>query len=140
MRRSKSTRRRVASANANAVQALPFDLSLPRSMEQFDLFPLTEVEDRRTWNPEGQFAPARSLSSPRHRLTVKNRPSKYQHSLKKSFPNYSQTKGLVSFKAPENVMVCVRRKIRKEVIFAKRKAGKVGQKRPRRSFYSSIHC
>lgn len=41
---------------------------------------------------------------------------------------------------PRDAVVCVRRKIRKEVIFATGKAGRGGQRRPRRNENSDVVC
>lgn len=48
----------------------------------------------------------------------------------------------VGFQHPWQVMICIRRKRRKEVIFAKGKAGsgKRKQKRPHRNFWSEVRC
>lgn len=139
---SKRRKGRVTSANATVSQTVPLSMSPTRSIPsaQFELLPLRELEDRRTWNPEGSLSPARSFSKPRHRLTVVDRrkPTSYQFSLKKSFP--SQTRAIVAFRAPSRVLVCVRRNMRKQVLHALRKTGMTGQKRPRRSVYSSVSC
>lgn len=46
----------------------------------------------------------------------------------------------IAFSAPAETLVCIRRKRRKEVLFAKRKTGKGGQRRPRRTPWSKIKC
>lgn len=46
----------------------------------------------------------------------------------------------LGFKIPNQVMICVRRKTRKEVMHAKRHAGKGGHRKPRRNFWSRISC
>lgn len=45
-----------------------------------------------------------------------------------------------AFKAPARVVVCVRRQQRKEVMFAKKKAGRGGQRRPRFNWWSRVTC
>lgn len=127
---------RVALANANTSVLPPISIS-PRSLLNLDLFPLADIEDRRYYNPQGAFAPARSFSKPRHRLKAIDRTPPTGDLFRK---NRSQTRALIAFQAPQNVLVCVRRQRRKEVLHALNKAGKVGQRRPRRSFYSSISC
>lgn len=52
----------------------------------------------------------------------------------------SQVPFRLAFQAPSETVVCVRRSRRKEVLFAKGKAGKRGQRRPRRSAWSDIKC
>lgn len=51
-----------------------------------------------------------------------------------------QTKATVSFRVPEAVLICVRRKRRKEVIHALGVAGARGLRKPRRSEFSEISC
>lgn len=46
----------------------------------------------------------------------------------------------LAFTAPAETIVCVRRRRRKEVLFAKNKTGKRGQKRPRRTAWSDTKC
>ena len=46
----------------------------------------------------------------------------------------------VRYVVPRDAVICARRKIRKEVIFAKGKAGRGGQRRPRRNDYSNVVC
>lgn len=93
--------------------------------------PLREVEDRRTYHPLEDFRPARNvlgaLAGP-VRVTPKN----------KSKPFLAH--GL-SFSAPKTVALCVRRKRRKEVLFAKNKtrAGAKSRRR-RRNWFSAIGC
>lgn len=90
---------------------------------------LTAIEDRRTFNPAGPRRSARSFNRAHHALKVK--PVRGSRRL--------PTK--VMFDAPKKVLVCVRRQRRKEVIFAKGKAGR-GHARlsPRRNWYSDVSC
>lgn len=46
----------------------------------------------------------------------------------------------IAFTAPGETLVCVRRGRRREVLFAKKKTGKGGQRRPRRNQWSSYKC
>lgn len=46
----------------------------------------------------------------------------------------------VSFAEPQNVVVCARRQKRREVLFAKRKTGRSGQRRPIRNRWSDVRC
>lgn len=52
----------------------------------------------------------------------------------------SQVPSQLTFQAPADTVVCIRRRRRKEVLFAKNKAGKRGQKRPRRTAWSDVKC
>lgn len=102
--------------------------------------PLTLFEDRRQWHPEGIYAPARSFSQTRHRLVpvigrspIKQRPGRAW------YPGF-QGREVIAFRAPQKTLICVRRKIRKEVLHAFRKTGRGGQRSPKFNHYSSISC
>lgn len=135
-KRRKSTRaRRDTRSIAN--RRLPSPVSSPRSIiypAQTDLIDyLRETEDRRTYHPEGPSRPARSRFQSFHRLQTPSHDPL-------SNPWDSGIPTGVAFQSPEKVLVCVRRKQRKEVLHAIKKAGKRGQKAPRRSAYSDIIC
>lgn len=120
----KSRGRRDVSNIANP--RLPFPSSFVRLPGQLDLF-----EDRRLFNPD-PLPPARSFQSPRHRLVVpKQQASK---NARGALPHF------VGFRTPNKVLICVRRKIREEVMHALKKTGKRGQKKPRRNYYSDVRC
>lgn len=101
--------------------------------------------DRRFFHPEKRDQPAKSIAGTIAPITVKNRPVPRTHKFRKlavvrfgSAP--SQTKAAPAFVAPQTVAVCIRRKRRKEVLFAKKRAGKGGMRKPRRSWLSKISC
>lgn len=115
--------------------------SLPRSIVSRLSPSLIDIEDRRTFHPERDFRPARSFSKANHRLVLADKVSRTnadRFGRLRAFP--SQTKAIVAFDAPKKVLVCVRRQRRKEVLHALKKTGKVGQRRPRRNWLSSISC
>lgn len=95
--------------------------------------PLVEIEDRRSYHPERGSRPA--LYSSRPRLVEK---SKLPPRVARFRP--SQTQARLAFSDPENVVVCVRRKDRREVLFAKRKTGRGGRRPRRRSWMSQLSC
>lgn len=101
---------------------------------------LSELEDRRTWNPEGEYRPARGYTASRHRLAiVSGVPRAEVRPAARPRPFFGVPSG-VGFENPVRVMVCVRRKQRREVIHAKGVAGKKGLSPPRFSFYSTVSC
>jgi len=90
--------------------------------------------DDRTWNPE----------TPNKNRTRSGRIARVKlvsgaHAL---FSPFSQTKARLGFTSPPNVMTCVRRKVRKEVMHALKKTGKGGgkQRRHRYTLKSRIKC
>lgn len=99
------------------------------------LDPLVELEDNRTYHPSGRNRAPRFAA----RLTARNRqPSRYQ--AKVGFRPRSQTKAVIAFADPDQVVLCVRRKERREVLFAKRRHGRGGRRPRRRTWKSQISC
>nr|QJB20468.1 MAG: hypothetical protein [Microvirus sp.] len=95
--------------------------------------PLTTVEDRRTFHPDGEQRNARSFRRSYHLLTQPQAPSVLAQR-----PHMPVG---VAFDNPRDVLVCVRRKTRRQVIHALGKAGKgVARKAPRRNHYSDVKC
>lgn len=89
--------------------------------------PLQLLEDRRLWHPERAFRPALSFGR-KSRLVVAPTKSRIMSHR-------------IAFDVPKRVAICVRRKSRKEVLFAKNKAGRGGARRsPRRNYWSSVNC
>lgn len=134
--RSNSRGRRVILNNANNL-LLPAPMPLNRvSMQGLKTLPsLSVYEDRRSYHPIGLNAPARSFSRSRHRLKVSHAAPR-----SKALSSPTTFTSHIAFQSPSRVLVCVRRQRRKEVIHALGKSGRSGQRRPRRSEYSSISC
>lgn len=134
-------RRRDASSPSLTVTRLP-SASLPLVSRSFDLSaPLSEVEDRRTYHPLGPNRPARYSTGTTASYTLKDRKHAKPHRLRNPF-GASQTRAAVAFADPSHVAVCVRRKTRREVIFASGAGAKrTKRRRPqRRSATSAIRC
>lgn len=121
--RQKRRIRRVVNANANR-------LRLPRSPVSPSLSPLdlSIYQDRRHYHPLRAYAPAFSFGSTA-RLPE---PSRIQ-------PR-SQTKARITFSDPRKVLVCVRRKERREVLFARGVGGARGLRKGKRGPFSHISC
>lgn len=103
---------------------------------------LAQVQDRRLYHPEAAHRPPLSLSGGRTRLkAAAPLPSKKQAPSRVRTIQAQVVPVGVAFRDPTGVLVCVRRKIRKEVLHALNKTG-YGKKRrrPRRSRYSGIRC
>lgn len=122
-RRSKSGRsRRDTSDIAN------FQLPLPMSFTS-----LSDYEDRRQFYP-APVTPARDIFGSAAKIKVgrpKNGPTQL---------SFKRALAALQFSAPKEVVVCVKRKVRKEVLHALGKSGKTGQKKPRRNYFSDVRC
>lgn len=114
---------------------VPHVLRPPSVSYKTNMFALSLIEDRRTHYPglspykrpvvsEAVGRPARLklIQNPRHRQ-----------------PSY--TKALVAFAEPDKLPLCIRRRVRKEVLHAKGVAGsKKPQRKPRRNEFSDVSC
>lgn len=117
---------------------LPFAVT---THQKFGFTNLRTFEDRRTFHPEGPIRPALRFSGVparlrlRRSLTRRSRPQKNFSGLRPE-----SGRSLVAFRDPDRVLICVRRKMRREVLFAKRKTGRGGQKPPKYSWFSKVTC
>lgn len=105
------------------------------------------VEDRRRFHPEKATQPARTTSGhpvkphkPKLAVTAvkrgpDGRPMKKKITLR-SIPSRLQ------FAAPKRTIICLKRKIRKEVLHALQRTGRGhgSRRRPKRNAYSQISC
>lgn len=131
-RRSRSSKSRTRDTSRIANPRLRFSYPIRSAY----LFPeLTRVEDFRRFYPVGIDNVSRTLRSFRSPIAL-SRPRTHT-----SYPSrLPSRKAFFSFSDPRRVIICVRRKIRKEVLHALRKSGRSGQRRPRRTTYSNIRC
>lgn len=99
-----------------------------------DPLPPVEVEDRRREVVEVSPIP-RTRGGHRSKIVPASVARTHKGSRSRAFSMFNQ----MAFEQPRQVLVCVRRKTRREVILAKGKGG--GKHRsPRRGPWSSIHC
>lgn len=89
------------------------------------------VEDRRLWHPERANRPALSFSGNPAPVVIGRTRSVGR---KTGWPSHA-----VKFKNPDQVLVCLRRSRRREVILASGGPGKKSR-RPKFSWRSKIHC
>lgn len=126
--KSKSRTRRVVftpSLQRYRVGAMPWSAVSTSS-------PFLVMEDRRTFHPLRDLRPVASFVKSAARVVAKQRVN---------FPQPSQTKAILAFADPRRVLVCLRRRIRREVLHAKRVAGSgKPMRKPRRNSLSSISC
>lgn len=107
---------------------LPLPLPV-RTLPGLDLRP---VEDRRTYHPLGRNRPALSISGRPHSLSLPRSVARA--------PGFFLP-GAVVFRDAPRISICVRRKRRKEVIFALGRNGRGGSfRKPRRNQFSDVEC
>lgn len=92
---------------------------------------LRHVEDRRRYHPSKILRSPKRVDGSRAMVGVSRGGAK---AARHALPHK------INFLVPKATVVCIRRKRRKEVLFAKRKTGKRGQRRPRRNFFSEVRC
>lgn len=114
------------SGTRDVLTSLPTVRSYPRTV-------LTAIDDRRTFDFEPATRPARLFSGSTATTTA-------TPVAKKSERARSRVPYQIAFSAPQETLVCIRRKQRREVLHAHKKTGKRGQRRRRWSTYSDTKC
>ena len=129
-RAKRNTRDRLKVANANA-------LGFRRVLRP--VFSLSEISDNRDWRPD-EPVPQTRIGTPAR--VVRSSKRNINHSdVKSELSTTSLSVERQRFVEPWQVITCLRRKIRKEVLFARRKVGK-GKRvaKPRWSELSYVRC
>lgn len=138
--RSKSRPLRSAGRRDTSVLSLP---SVPARLPSPAFSPLSEFEDRRAWDPDPERG-ALTFGGRYARVVVHSRPVIARANRiwsASAYPVGVQVPVGVRFESPFKVITCLRRKIRRGVIFARNKAGKgVRRRSPRRSWRSNVVC
>lgn len=141
MARRRSGSRQTATRDANAISndALSSLLSPAPALS-----PLLEVEDARAWHPDPEQG-ALTIGGRFARVVVHKRPIIARSKpiwAWRGLPVGPQVPVGLRFESPLKVVTCLRRKIRREVIFALNRGGKGGGKKakPRRTWRSGIRC
>lgn len=112
-------------ANAISRRRLLPDYRIPTALSLLSLF-ARPLEDRRSFHPEGVHRRPASFG-PRSDGSI---------TLSKS----SRPADVFRFNVPERVVTCVRREMRREVLFANRKTGKGSRSRKSFNVNSSVSC
>lgn len=110
-----------------------------------------DVEDRRRFHPEGVFRPARDRKSRVARvgmLSLLGSAQNFVDPFSGHLPVRPSAPRAATGRAPSSavrpvsrqVLICVRRKARREVLFARGVGGGRVSRRRRRTFYSDVHC
>lgn len=99
-----------------------------------------DVEDRRRYSPV-QVSP-KTISGNFARLREKFPSVKIKTGLQKPY-EVSSLYGVpykFAFRQPLSVLICVRRRARREVLFAQNRAGRNGQRKRVLNQFSEVHC
>lgn len=106
-----------------------------------DRLPALSALDRRSYVPSPPSSP---LSRPyRPAVLLSGRPARFIAKPNKPAYYYGPQRlswQAVGFRAPKQVAICVRRGVRKEVLFARKVAGRRGLAGGRRNEFSNIRC
>lgn len=94
--------------------------------------PLTLIEDRRSYDFEPATRPARLFSGSVASMVATPK------IIKGKIRNPASVPYQIAFAAPRETLICVRRKMRREVLHALRRKGKGG--RGRRGKWSNVKC
>lgn len=137
-RRSRLAARPARSRDTNV-------LSLPGGsiVRRLSSMSLSMFEDRRAWDPDPERG-ALTFGNRYARVIVHPRPVIARANTlfsASAYPVGIQVPVGVRFESPLKVVTCVRRKLRRKIMFAKRKAGfGQRQKMPRRDWRSNVSC
>jgi len=95
------------------------------------------IQDRRRFDPAGRYANAKTIRGKNHELTARRSSPNRTLRDRNVRPRVQERIGFID---PARVLVCVRRNVRREVLHAKRKTGRRGQKRARWNQWSRVRC
>lgn len=119
--------------------------SVPRTVRNYQPSSFySEVDDHRTWDPAPQKH-AKTVTGGRPRIIAKGNVKRGPNGRPLKTFGRAQVVGAVNsrlgFAVPQNIIVCLRRAMRREVLFALKKRRKgSGSKRRRRNQWSDIDC
>lgn len=106
----------------NTIQSLPIPLTVEQTT-YYKVKPNAQpIGDRRKYHPQNRMRPAHAFNRNAIRLVDEWRTAR------------------VAFNVPRLVGICVRRKVRREVLHALNRTGKGSGGPRRRNFYSSVKC
>lgn len=141
-RRSRTTRSSINVSGRDVVKHTP--IARRSALPRLKTMDLRVFEDRRAFHPDPLIRPAFSVPRMASRLVVHpnvNRTSSSTHTV--GSPLRGSLSHRIGFEVPRQVVVCVRRKRRREVMHALGKAGRGGVGRGRRrrtNEFSEIGC
>lgn len=144
-------RRDLTTQTPIANETLPFRISrLGDIVEPNPQYrPELENYDRRKFNPTRSTAvptaTKRSNAAIKVAANAFNRAAEFNSFRRSLFVRLDPTYGRklshrLAFNVPKRLEMCIRRAVRTQVLHAKRHTGKVGQRKPRRNFWSKISC
>lgn len=132
--RSNESHERVLSNNATAIAAV---LGADEYVQAPSPVTLSQFEDLRTFHPEGALrAPLTVFGNPAT-WSVSGGPSKSNSVVHPSWGGLGRSR---EFFAPGRVVMCVRRKQRREVLFAFRRTGRGSHAPKSRTWRSGFSC
>lgn len=131
---------RTARSRDTSVLSLP---SVSIARRPLSSLSLSMFEDRRAWEPDPERG-ALTFGGKYARVIVHSRPVVARANTlfsSRAYPVGLQVPVGVRFESPFKVITCVRRKVRRQIMFAKKKAGYGKKQRmPRRNWRSNVSC
>lgn len=101
---------------------------------------MRQYEDRREFHPDGRHQSPRSINKFHTEFQVRRAPRARVEPVDFTQNSFQAVPWNISFVKPREVLTCVRRKIRREVLHAFRVAGKRGLSGPRYNEFSKVSC
>lgn len=142
MARGRSNSGRMAARSQNPTASANNSLSAFLSPSPAPSLSLSDIEDNRlfTFDPPSSMTIGGRVA----RVIVHKRPIIARANTifsARSYPVGLQVPVGIKFESPLKVITCLRRKIRRQIMFVTNKAGKgVRKRRPRRSYRSTVSC
>ena len=145
-KKSKSSTRGAAASST--IGGLKTDYTHLQNPYNITPRPAVLDHDRRLYKPDRTTRPPTNQPPVFARLAikvvkVKSAKRQFHAKINRFNPLYrarSHVRKVIGFSVSRRLEACIRRKVRKQVLFAKGKAGKAGQKKPIRNFWSAIRC
>lgn len=131
--RSQTTQRDITNSIATPSAVSPYQNLYQRELRATEQLyrHLRELEDRRQWHPQPKHLRTPAVTrSGAARLQLSKRPT--------STRTANQLSQRVAFASPKHVLVCLRRKIRREIFFALKLKGRGGSRK--RNPWSNYSC
>lgn len=143
-----STHRRTVADDISDFESETLKPSRPLSPVRVNapVRPIAGTADRRRWDPAGG-QPARDVLGRPARVVhgktaakVRKQPAGTRMSPRPGYPGLSLSRDALSFRDARNTTICLLRKIRRSVLFAKKRTLKGAGSPKKRNRYSNIRC
>lgn len=143
---ARGSKNRNTTYNSNGTMRVTNVNTSPRLLSPSLPQPLFLLEDRRAYHPDGLYRYPASVPKSAGMQVIGSIPKGGRNARGRKFKGYSPSKSLfnslattVGFRKPHRVALCVKRKVRREVLLAFGRGG-AGNRKGKRTYTSKFHC